>query len=282
VLTKSSTPGRGKDVPLWIGVAAIVISVMLPILLVLKLSLSTTADLHRDPPSLLPDSLSLSHYATIFSDPQFIGAIRNSLIITGVTTVLALALGCPAAYALSRLRFRFRTGIMAGILAISFFPAVAIIAPLFVEFRNLGLLDTFPAVILADTVFVLPLTIWVLAAFFRQLPRELEYAAKVDGASTFQAFRYVILPVATPGVVTAGILTFIATWNEFLFAITFLLDQNKWPVTVLIPNYSQSRLVPDYGAQAAAALVVTIPILVLVLIFQRRIVSGLTAGAVSG
>ena len=171
---------------------------------------------------------------------------------------------------------------MVGILAISFFPAVAIIAPLFVEFRNLGLLDTYLAVIIADTVFVLPLTIWVLAAYFRQLPPELEQAAKIDGATTFQAFRLVILPLAAPGVFTAAILTVIATWNEFLFAITFLLDQSKWPVTVLIPNYSQSRLVPDYGAQAAAALVVTIPILILVLVFQRRIVSGLTAGALSG
>jgi len=273
---------RRRDLPLWISVGVIVASVVLPILLVLRVSVSSAADLHSDQPALVPHSFSLAHYGTVFGDPQFITSVKNSLIITGATTLLALAFGGPAAYALARLRFRLRTVIMTGILAISFFPAVAIIAPLFVEFRNLGLLDTYAAVVLADTVFVLPLTVWVLAAYLRQLPPELEDAAKVDGATTFQAFRRVIIPVAAPGVVTAAILTFIATWNEFLFAITFLLDQSKWPVTVLIPNYTQSRLIPDYGAQAAAALVVTIPILILVLAFQRRIVSGLTAGALSG
>lgn len=282
-MAQTTTNARGKkDLVLWLSVAVIAASVVLPLLLVLKVSLASTADLHRDPPTLIPGSFSLGHYSTVLSDPQFIDSVKSSLIITGATTLLALALGAPAAYALARLRFRFRTSIMVGILAISFFPAVAIIAPLFVEFRNLGLLDTYLAVIIADTVFVLPLTIWVLAAYLRQLPPELEQAAKIDGATTFQAFRLVILPLAAPGVFTAAILTFIATWNEFLFAITFLLDQSKWPVTVLIPNYSQSRLVPDYGAQAAAALVVTIPILILVLVFQRRIVSGLTAGALSG
>lgn len=279
---KARTQRRGPDLPLWISVGVIVASVVVPILLVLRVSVSSAADLHSDQPALVPHSLSLAHYATVFGDPQFITSVKNSLIITGATTVVALVFGAPAAYALARLRFRLRTVIMTGILAISFFPAVAIIAPLFVEFRNLGLLDTYLAVILADTVFVLPLTVWVLAAYLRQLPPELEDAAKVDGATTFQAFRRVIVPVAAPGVFTAAILTFIATWNEFLFAITFLLDQSKWPVTVLIPNYTQSRLIPDYGAQAAAALVVTIPILVLVLVFQRRIVSGLTAGALSG
>jgi trehalose/maltose transport system permease protein len=281
-VAKRNGQARGGDLPLWISVGVIVASVVLPILLVLRVSVSSAADLHSDQPSLVPHSLSLTHYATVFGDPQFITSLENSLIITGATTVLALVLGGPAAYALARLRFRLRTVIMTGILAISFFPAVAIIAPLFVEFRNLGLLDTYVAVVLADTVFVLPLTVWVLAAYLRQLPPELEDAAKVDGATTFQAFRRVIVPVAAPGVFTAAILTFIATWNEFLFAITFLLDQSKWPVTVLIPNYTQSRLIPDYGAQAAAALVVTLPILVLVLVFQRRIVSGLTAGALSG
>ncbi len=279
----ASTPARRRpDLLLWGCVTAIVLSVLVPIMLVLKISLAQTSELNRFPPTLLPQTLTFSHYQAIFNDPLFLGALKNSLIIAGATTLITLAVGAPAAYALSRLRFRFRTTVMAGILAISFFPMVAIIAPLFVEFRKLGLIDTYAAVIITDTVFVLPLTVWILAAFFRQLPVELEQAAKVDGASTLQAFWLVILPPAAPGVFTAAILTFIATWNEFLFAITFLLDQTKWPVTVLIPNYSQNRLVPDYGAQAAAALVVTIPIVVLVLVFQRRIVSGLTAGTVVG
>ena len=167
------------------------------------------------------------------------------------------------------------------ILAISFFPAVAIIAPLFVQFSQLGLINTYWAAIIADTVFALPLTVWILVAFFKELPRDLEEAAKVDGATTLQAFRMVIVPLAAPGVFTAAILTFIFAWNEFLFANTFLFTPNTPPVTVVIPNFA-TVYTTDYGAQAAAAVVVTIPLVILVLIFQRRIVSGLTAGAVKG
>jgi len=273
---------RRNDLLFYAVVAVILLSVFLPILLILRYSLASQTDLNSIPPRLVPRSLTLAHFQTIFSDPQFLASLKNSLIIAGGTTVVSLVAGGPAAYALARLRFRFRTTIMAGILAISFFPMVAVIAPLFIQYRNLGLLDTYAAVIVTDTVFALPLAVWILAAFFRQLPPALEDAAKVDGATTLQAFRRVILPLAAPGVSTAAILTFIATWNEFLFAITFLLSPAKWPVTVLIPNYSQLRLVPDYGAQAAAALVVTVPMLAFVLVFQRRIVSGLTAGAVVG
>jgi ABC-type glycerol-3-phosphate transport system permease component len=273
---------RQPDFLFYAVVTVIVLSVVLPLLLVLRYSLASQSDLNSIPPHLIPHSFTLAHFQAIFSDSQFLDSMKNSLIIAGGTTLISLVVGAPAAYALSRLRFRFRTTIMAGILAISFFPMVAIIAPLFVQFRNLGLLNTYIAVIVTDTVFALPLAVWILAAFFRQLPAELEHAAKVDGASTLQAFRLVIVPLAAPGVATAAILTFIATWNEFLFAITFLISPDKWPVTVLIPNYTQFRLVPDYGAQAAAALVVTLPMLLFVLVFQRRIVSGLTAGSVVG
>jgi multiple sugar transport system permease protein len=271
-----------NGVAFYVVVAVMLLSVLIPILLILRYSLASTADLNTLPPRLIPHSLTLSHFQTVFNDPLFLDSLRNSLIIAGGTTLISLIVGGPAAYALARLRFRLRTTIMAGILAISFFPMVAIIAPLFIEYHNLALIDTYVAVILTDTVFALPLAVWILAAFFRQLPADLEHAAKVDGATTLQTFRLVILPLAAPGVFTAAILTFIATWNEFLFALTFLISPNKWPVTVLIPNYTQFRLVPDYGAQAAAALVVTIPMLLFVLVFQRRIVSGLTAGAVVG
>ena len=158
---------------------------------------------------------------------------------------------------------------------------MAIIAPLFIQFSNTGLIDTYWSVIITDVVFALPLTIWILVAFFKELPRDLEEAAKVDGATTIQAFRKVIVPLAAPGVFTTAILTFIFAWNEYLFANTFLFDTNTQPVTVVIPNFA-SQYTTDYGAQAAAAVVVTIPLVILVLIFQRRIVSGLTAGAVKG
>src|SRR5918993_293014 len=167
------------------------------------------------------------------------------------------------------------------ILAISFFPAVAIIAPLFIQFSAVGIINTYWAMIIPDVVFALPLTIWILVAFFRELPRDLEEAAKVDGATTIQAFRKVIVPLAAPGVFTTAILTFIFAWNEFLFANTFLFDAAHYPVTVVIPNFA-TVYTTDYGAQAAGAVVVTVPLVILVLIFQRRIVSGLTAGAGKG
>ncbi len=274
--------GRLGRIGVYLLVAGIVISVVAPLLWIFKISIVETRELAASPPTILPETFTLAHYEKIFNDPLFLRSLLNSLIIAGSTTVIALGLGSLAAYPLARLEFRFRGLVMTGIVGIAFFPMVAIIAPLFVEFRNLGLLDSYAAVIATDTVFVLPLSIWILTAFFRQLPRDLEHAARIDGASTLQTFRLIILPLAAPGVFTAAILTFITTWNEYLFANTFIFDNEKWPVTVLIPNYAANQFTPDYAAQAAAALVVTAPILIMVLLLQRRIVSGLTAGALSG
>jgi len=252
-----------------------------PLLWVFKMSIVTKSELFAVPPTILPQTPTASSYATIFGDERFQKALINSTIIAGVTTVVCLFFGAIAAYAIARLRFRFKSLVMTLILAISFFPAVAIIAPLFLQYRTLGIINTYWAAIITDTVFALPLTIWILVAFFKELPRDLEEAAQVDGATTLQAFRKVIIPLAAPGVFTTAILTFIFAWNEFLFANTFLFDANTQPVTVAIPNFATVYTV-DYGAQAAAAVTVTIPLVILVLIFQRRIVSGLTAGAVKG
>jgi multiple sugar transport system permease protein len=252
-----------------------------PLLWVFKMSIITRSELFQTPPTLLPNSPTGGSYGTIFGDASFRQALLNSTIIAGVTTIICLFFGSICAYAIARLRFRFKNLVMTLILAISFFPAVAIIAPLFVQFSQIGIIDTYWAVIITDTVFALPLTIWILVAFFKELPRDLEEAAKVDGATTLQAFRMVIVPLAAPGVFTTAILTFIFAWNEFLFANTFLLTSATQPVTVVIPNFA-SQYTTDYGAQAAAAVVVTVPLVILVLIFQRRIVSGLTAGAVKG
>ena len=264
-----------------LAILAIVVVAVLPVVWVLKMSLISRRELFASPPTFLPHDLTISHYRDIFENQAFRRGLLNSTIIAGSTTAIALTFGALAAYPLARLRFRFRTFLMTGILALAFFPTVAIIAPLFVEFRNLRLLNSYLAVILTDTVFALPLAVWILAAFFKQLPRDLEDAAKVDGATTLQAFWRVIVPLAAPGVFTAGILTFIFAWNEFLFANTFLFDDAHWPVTVAIPNFATQHTI-DYGAQAAAAIAVTVPLVLLVLIFQRRIVSGLTTGAVKG
>ena len=252
-----------------------------PLLWIFKMSIITRSELFRAPPTILPSDPIASEYGQILGDPAFQQALLNSIIISGVTTVICLFFGSIAAYAIARLRFAGKGLIMTLILAISFFPGVAIIAPLFIQFSTFGVIDTLASVIITDTVFALPLTVWLLVAFFRELPKDLEEAAKVDGATTIQAFRKVIVPLAAPGVFTTAILTFIFAWNEFLFATTFLLTPATQPVTVVIPNFA-SQYTTDYGAQAAAAVVVTVPLVIMVLIFQRRIVSGLTAGAVKG
>jgi ABC-type glycerol-3-phosphate transport system permease component len=254
---------------------------LFPLIWVFKMSIITRGEIFASPPTILPNTPTTSAYQTIFSDSRFQRAVLNSVIVSGVTTVICLFLGSIAAYAIARLRFRFKSPFLTLILAISFFPPVAIIAPLFIQFSQVGIINTYAALIIPDVVFALPLTVWLLVAFFRELPFDLEEAAKVDGATTLQAFWKVIVPLSAPGVFTTAILTFIFAWNEFLFANTFSFDISVQPVTVVIPQFATIFTV-DYGAQAAAAVVVTIPLVILVLLFQRRIVSGLTAGAVKG
>jgi multiple sugar transport system permease protein len=275
--------GRGVlgSVLFYVFLFLFVLVSMFPLIWIFKMSIITRGELFQSPPTIWPQNPTGAEYTQILSDPAFQQALLNSAIISGVTTVVCLFFGSIAAYAIARLRFRFKSPVMTLILAISFFPAVAIIAPLFLQFSALGLIDTYWAAIISDTVFALPLTVWLLVAFFKELPKDLEEAAKVDGATTIQAFRKVIVPLAAPGVFTTAILTFIFAWNEFLFATTFLFTPDTQPVTVVIPNFA-SQYTTDYGAQAAAAVVVTVPLVILVLIFQRRIVSGLTAGAVKG
>jgi multiple sugar transport system permease protein len=275
--------GRGalSSVLFYVFLFLFVLVSMFPLIWIFKMSIITRAELFQSPPTILPANPTGAEYAQILSDPAFQQALLNSAIISGVTTVVCLFFGSIAAYAIARLRFRFKSPVMTLILAISFFPAVAIIAPLFLQYSALGLIDTYWSAIISDVVFALPLTVWLLVAFFKELPKDLEEAAKVDGATTIQAFRKVIVPLAAPGVFTTAILTFIFAWNEFLFATTFLFTPDTQPVTVVIPNFA-SQYTVDYGAQAAAAVVVTVPLVILVLIFQRRIVSGLTAGAVKG
>jgi ABC-type glycerol-3-phosphate transport system permease component len=252
-----------------------------PLLWIFKMSIVTRAELFASPAATLAAAPIAGNYETIFGDPAFRRALLNSTIIAGITTVICLFFGSLAAYSIARLRFSFKSTVMTLILAISFFPGVAIIAPLFLQFSAFGIIDTYLSVIIANTVFALPLTVWLLVAFFKELPKDLEEAAKIDGATTIQAFQKVIVPLAAPGVFTCAILTFIHAWNEFLFANTFLFTPATQPVTVVIPNFA-TTYTTDYGAQAAAAVVVTVPLVILVLIFQRRIVSGLTAGAVKG
>lgn len=283
--------GRSFESP-WLRIgfyAAMVLFVLMtlfPLYWVFKMSIVTPDELFKTPPSLIPQNLDkapapyfFTAYQTVFADPDFKAAIVNSIVVAGITTVICLTVGSVCAYALARINFVFRTPIQAFILAISFFPAVAIIAPLFLQFQTFGIIGTYWAMIIPDILFALPLTVFLLLAYFRELPVGLEEAAKVDGANIWQAFFRITIPLSAPGVVTTAILTFIFAWNEFLFANTFALDITTQPATVIIPQFA-TTYTTDFGAQAAASIVVTLPLVALVLIFQRRIVSGLTAGAV--
>ena len=280
--TKGATGRGSRNVILfYVFLVIFVLVSVFPLLWVFRMSIASKSDLLASPMVTATAPVVGINYSTVFGNPDFIKALRNSVIVAGTTTVICLFFGAICAYAIARLRFRLKNSVMTLILAISFFPQVAIIAPLFIQFSAVGIIDTYWAMIVPDTVFALPLTIWILVAFFRELPRDLEEAAKVDGATTIQAFRKIIVPLAAPGVFTTAILTFIFAWNEFLFANTFTFDAAHYPVTVVIPNFATTYTI-NYGAQAAAAVVVTVPLVILVLIFQRRIVSGLTAGAVKG
>jgi ABC-type glycerol-3-phosphate transport system permease component len=232
-------------------------------------------------PSLFPRDLVLDHYRALFTERNFWIPIRNSLIVAGTTTVFCVTVGALCAYALARLRFRGKSLFLGFILAVGMFPQISVVSPLYLLLRELRLINTYPGLVLPYLTFAMPLTVWLLVGFFRQLPAELEEAALVDGASRLRAFAEVILPLAVPGVATTAILTFVYSWNEFLFALSFTLGPERQTVPVAIALFRGQYQVP-WGQILAAALVATAPVTLLVLAFQRRIVQGLTAGAVKG
>jgi multiple sugar transport system permease protein len=226
---------------------------------------------------------STENYDSIFSEDTFNAALVNSIGIAGIATLISIVLAAMAAYALARLDFAGKAVILSGALAVAMFPPVSIVGSLFDMWRAVGLYDTWLGLIIPYMTFTLPLAIYTLSAFFREIPWELEQAAQVDGATPFQAFRKVIVPLAAPGVFTAAILVFIFAWNDFIFANTLTSTDNARTVPAALAFFTGgSRFTEPIGAISAAAVVVTIPIVIMVLIFQRRIVAGLTAGAVKG
>jgi ABC-type glycerol-3-phosphate transport system permease component len=232
-------------------------------------------------PSLVPTTLVLDHYRALFTERNFWVPIRNSLIVAGATTAICVTVGGLCAYALARLSFRGKGPLLGLILAVSVFPQISVVSPLYLLLRRLHLINTYPGLILPYLTFAMPLTVWLLVGFFRQLPAELEEAAMVDGASRLRALREVILPLALPGLAATAILTFVYSWNEFLFALSFTLGPERQTVPVAIALFRGQYQVP-WGQILAAAIVATAPVALLVLLFQRRIVQGLTAGAVKG
>jgi ABC-type glycerol-3-phosphate transport system permease component len=230
---------------------------------------------------LWPSPAVFDHYRALFTERAFWLPIRNSLVVAGATTLFCVTIGSLCAYALARLRFRGKALLLGVILAVSMFPQIAIVSPLFLLLRSLRLIDTYPGLILPYLTFAMPLAVWLLVGYFRQLPAELEEAAMVDGASRLRAFREVIVPLALPGLAATAILTFVYSWNEFLFALSFTLGPERQTVPVAIALFRGQYQVP-WGQVLAAAIVATAPVAALVLVFQRRIVQGLTAGAVKG
>jgi len=232
--------------------------------------------------SLVP-SFDLAHYKALLADPVFTGSIINSLIVAGSTTVISLALAVAAAYALGRLNFSGRQAMLMAILVVSIFPQIAVMSGMFELVRWLGLYNRVGALILAYLIFTVPVTVWVLTSFMREFPRELEEAAIMDGCSHWRILTRILLPLMGPALASTGLLAFILAWNEFLFALTFILSDENRTVPVAIGLISgNSRYEYPFGPVMAASIIVTLPLLVLVLIFQRRIVSGLTAGAIKG
>ena len=275
-----------REYTIWsVGMAAVVIAALFPVFWLLMLSFKEPAAVSDQ--RLIPAKFTLDNYSSLFEggfDSPLLLPLINSVVIALIATAIAIVLASFTAYAIARLSFPGKSVILAGALAIAMFPPISIVGPLFDMWRALGIYDTYPGLIIPYRTFALPLAIYTLVAFFREIPWELEQAAQIDGATPFQAFRKVIVPLAAPGVFTAAILVFIFCWNDFLFAIT-LTSSKEGAQTVpaaLAFFTGESQFVAPNGAIAAAAILVTIPIILFVLFFQRRIVAGLTSGAVKG
>ncbi len=259
----------------------IVLYALLPVAWIVSLSFKKGDDINNK--KFLPDNWTLDNYRQVFDTDLFTAALRNSIGISLIATLLSVVLATLAAYAIARLEFKGRKFVLTTALAIAMFPTVALVGPLFDMWRSLGLYDTWLGLIIPYMSFTLPLAIWTLSAFFRQIPWELEQAAQVDGATAWQAFRKVIVPLAAPGVFTAAILTFFFAWNDFVFGISLTATDAARPVPAALAFFTGASFFQQpTAAISAAAVVVTIPVVILVLLFQRRIVSGLTAGAVKG
>jgi multiple sugar transport system permease protein len=273
---------RRKQVSGWSSaIAIIIVFSLVPVAWIVFLSLKTPATATDG--SFIPHQWTLSNYKDIFNQGIFTSALRNSIGIGLISTLLAVMIASAAAYAIARLDFPGKQVLLAVVLGVALFPQISLVGPLYNLWRQIGLYDTWPGLIIPYMTFALPLSIFVLSSFFREIPWELEQAAQVDGATPFQAFVKVIAPLAMPGIVTTFIIVFIICWNDFVFAISLTSTTAAETVPAAISSFpGVSQFSVPYGDIAAAAVIVTIPVMVLVLIFQRRIVAGLTAGAVKG
>jgi multiple sugar transport system permease protein len=267
----------------WVGFVLILVWCLLPVVWIIALSFKSTAETAAGSPQFFPKDPTLENYREILDNPDFLAALRNSFGIALISTLLAVVFATLAAYAIARLEFKGKRLVLSLALAIAMFPVVSLVGPLFDMWRTFGLFNTWPGLIIPYMSFTLPLAIWTLSAFFREIPWEMEQAAQVDGATSWQAFRKVIVPLAAPGVFTAAILTFFFAWNEFVLAISLTSTTGSRTVPAQLSYFvGPDPFNPPYGQLATASVVVTVPIIIIVLLFQRKIVAGLTSGAVKG
>jgi multiple sugar transport system permease protein len=276
-------PSRRRRLGWGLADVLVVLWALFPVWWIVALSFKAPAEIGTDGGALWPRAWTLQNYAGIFETAEFTRALLNSIGIAAISTAIAVVLATMAAYAVARLRFRGKRLLIGTSLLIAMFPQISLVSPLFDIERHLGIFDTWVGLIVPYMTFSLPLGIYILSAFFREIPWELERAAKMDGATPFQAFRRVIVPLAAPGIFTTAILVFIFCWNDFLFAISLTSTTRARTVPAAIAFYTgSSQFEQPIGSIAAAAVVITVPVVLFVLLFQRRIVSGLTSGAVKG
>ena len=267
----------------WIGFALIMLWCLFPVAWIISLSFKSEGETGAGSPQFLPKEPTFDNYKAIIDNPDFTRALINSFGIALIATVLSVIFATLAAYAIARLEFTGKRLVLSLALAIAMFPVVALVGPLFDMWTTFGLFNTWPGLIIPYMSFTLPLAIWTLSAFFREIPWEMEQAAQVDGATSWQAFRKVIVPHAAPGVFTAAILTFFFAWNEFVLAISLTSTTASRTVPAQMSFFvGPDPFNPPYAQLATASVIVTLPVIVIVLLFQRKIVAGLTSGAVKG
>jgi trehalose/maltose transport system permease protein len=269
--------------PFWLLIAAIFVYAIFPFYWALRSAFTPESELFRTPVDYFPKHPTLANFRGALSESTFQHALINSTIVAGSVTLISLAIGSLAAYALGRFRFRGRSAVLYLMLSMTIFPQIAILGALYTMITRFHLYDSLGALILSYMIFTLPFTVWVLTSFMRGLPGDLEEAAYVDGATPLQVFYKVLLPLIAPGLVTTGLLAFIAAWNEYLYALSFIQTPQKYTVTLAITTFQgKSGFQQPWGEIMAATVIVTLPLIVATLVLQRRILAGLTAGAVKG
>jgi multiple sugar transport system permease protein len=275
---------KGKNaIGTWVGFLLILLWCLFPVAWIISLSFKSEGETGAGSPQFLPKEPTFDNYRAIIDNPDFMRALVNSFGIALIATLLSVIFATLAAYAIARLEFKGKRLVLSLALAIAMFPVVALVGPLFDMWTTFGLFNTWPGLIIPYMSFTLPLAIWTLSAFFREIPWEMEQAAQVDGATSWQAFRKVIVPLAAPGVFTAAILTFFFAWNEFVLAISLTSTTASRTVPAQMSFFvGPDPFNPPYAQLATASVIVTLPVIVIVLLFQRKIVAGLTSGAVKG